>query len=109
MQREIETFLKYHDYSRVLTVLVNGETYETIPEILLNKPVTDPITGETKLEAIEPLTCDWRVDKKKAKREELPRLAAALLNCGYDELRQRERQYRIRRLTPFFLCRLQSQ
>ena len=51
---------------------------------------------------IEPLSCDWRVGKRKAYREELPRLAAALLGCGYDELRQRERQYRTRRLVTVF-------
>ncbi len=34
VQREIETFLQTHDHSRVLTVLVDGEPYDTIPQIL---------------------------------------------------------------------------
>lgn len=106
VQREIETFLKFHDHSKVLTVIVNGEPYETIPEILLHRQMTDPVTGKTKSEPIEPLSCDWRIGRKKAKREELPRLAAALLGCGYDELRQRERQYRIRRMVAVFSASL---
>ena len=103
VQREIETFLKTHDYSRVLTVLVDGQDpYEILPEILCNREEIDPVTGEKTLLPIEPLSCDWRVGKRKAYREELPRLAAALLGCGYDELRQRERQYRTRRLVTVF-------
>ena len=98
VQREIETFLKTHDRNRVLTVLVNGEPYDTIPEILLREEVTDPDNGETICREFEPLSCDWRMPLRQAKREELPRLAATLMGCGYDELRRRERQYRTRRL-----------
>lgn len=98
VRREIETFLKTHDRSRVLTVLVNGEPYDTIPDILLREERVDPVTGETELVDIEPLSCDWRLPLRQARREELPRLAAALLGCGYDELRRRERLYRTRRM-----------
>ena len=98
VRREIETFLKTHDRSKVLTVLADGEPYDTIPEILLREERVNPRTGETELVDIEPLSCDWRLPLRQAKREELPRLAAALMGCGYDELRRRERQYRVRRL-----------
>lgn len=106
VRREIETFLKTHDRSRVLTVLADGEPYDTIPDILLHEEKVDPVTGETALTEIEPLSCDWRMGLRRAKREELPRLAAALLGCGYDELRRRERQYRTRRLVAFFSAAL---
>ncbi len=102
VQREIETFLKFHDHTHVLTVLASGDPYQTIPEILLNREVTDPVTGQRRQEPIEPLSCDWRMPKKGARREELPRLAAALLGCAYDELRRRERQYRMHRLIAVF-------
>lgn len=98
VQREIETFLKTHTYDQVLTVLVDGDPYETIPEILLYRDAVDPVTGEVTKEPLEPLSCDWRLGKKQAMREELPRLAAVLLGCSYDELRQRQRQYKMRRL-----------
>ncbi len=101
VQREIETFLQTHDRSKVLTVLVDGEPYEVIPEILLYETKIDPQTGEEKRIALEPLSCDWRVGTRKARREELPRLAAALLHCSYDELRQRQKQYRLHRLLAF--------
>ena len=104
--REIDTFLKFHDRSRILTVLVDGEPYDTIPEPLRYEDQTDPETGETHRVEYEPLSCDWRMPLRQAKREELPRLAAALLGCGYDELRQRERQYRTRRLVAGFSAAL---
>lgn len=97
VQREIETFLKTHTYDQVLTVLVDGDPYDTIPEILLYRDEVDPRTGEVTKVPLEPLSCDWRVGKKIAYKEELPRLAAVLLGCGYDELRQRQRQYQMRR------------
>jgi len=99
VQREIETFLQTHTKDQVLTVLVDGDNpYDVIPEILTYNEVVDPETGEVTREPIEPLSCDWRLPKRKAMREELPRLAAVLLGCSYDELRQRQRQYRMRRL-----------
>ncbi len=106
VQREIETFLRTHSRDRVLTVLAGGEPYDVIPEILLYEDVVNPITGEVERQEIEPLSCDWRMKKRKAVREELPRLAAALLGCGYDELRQRQRQYRMRRIVALFSAAL---
>ena len=96
-QREIERFLQTHPKNRVLTVLASGEPYDVIPEILLYDDVVDPVTGETQRIPIEPLSCDWRVKRRKARQEELPRLAAPLLGCAYDELRQRQKQYKARR------------
>lgn len=97
VQREIELFLKSHDRSKVLTVLASGEPYDVIPDILLYEDVVDPVTGQVCRTEFEPLSCDWRIKRKQAVREELPRLAATLLGCAYDELRQRQRQYRARR------------
>lgn len=106
VQREIETFLKNHTRRQVLTVLAEGDPSETIPEILQYDVQRDPETGEERRIPIEPLSCDWRMSNRQAKREELPRLAAALLGCGYDELRQRQRQYKMRRITVGFTAAL---
>lgn len=108
VQREIELFLKTHHRSKVLTVLASGEPYDVIPEILLKEDVADPETGEIRQVLVEPLSCDWRIGRRKAVREELPRLAAPLLGCAYDELRQRQRQYRTRRLTAILTAALLS-
>lgn len=99
VRREIETFLRTHSRRQVLTVLAEGEPEDTIPDLLRYDEVTDPETGEVRRVPVEPLSCDYRGSIRAARREELPRLAASLLGCGYDELRQRQRQYRARRLT----------
>lgn len=91
-QREIALFLQDHPIERVLTVLAEGEPQDVVPEILR--------TGR------EPLSCDYRMRPRKAKQIELPRLAAAILGCRYDDLRQRERQYRQRRRTAFLSAAL---
>ena len=94
--REIETFLKYHTRERILTVLVDGEPGDVIPELLLHEDSTP----------IEPLSCDYRLPLKKARKEELPRLAASLLGCSYDELVLRQRQYRIHRMMSILAATL---
>ena len=108
--REIEYFLKFHPMSHVLTVLAEGEPGEVIPEQLLHTTIVktddegdilyddqgEPVTEEVPL---EPLSCDWRLPLRQARREELPRLAAAIIGCSYDELVMRARQYRRRQLT----------
>lgn len=47
----------------------------------------------------EPLSCDYRLPEKVARTTELPRLVAAIIGCRYDDLVQRQRHYRMRRLT----------
>ena len=101
VQKEIETFLKYHSKKDIFTVLVDGEPGDVIPEILLHDTVTRKLadgTEETREELIEPLSCDYRIGIKKARKTELPRLAASMLRCSYDELVQRRKQYVRRRI-----------
>ncbi len=100
VRKEIETFLKYHKKKNIFTVLVDGEPGEVIPDILLHDTVTRKLADgreETREELIEPLSCDYRIGIKKARKIELPRLAASMLGCSYDELIQRRRQYIRRR------------
>lgn len=103
--REIEFFLRNHTRKQILTVLVDGEPTDTIPEVLLSekKTVKDLYGNEQEIEVpIEPLSCDYRMPPKKAKKEELPRLASSLLGCSYAELMNRRRQYKIRQLSIIF-------
>ena len=105
--REIEFFLRNHSPRQILTVLVNGEPQDVIPEILLheNRIVTNE-NGEQQTIRIplEPLSCDYRMSIKKANKTELTRLASAVIGCSYDELMNRQRQYKMRRLTLTFSC-----
>ncbi len=103
--REIEYFLKNHTRRQIFTVLVNGEPYDVIPEILLyeEKTVQDENGNEQIVKVpIEPLSCDYRMPLSKAKKTELPRLAAGIIGCSYDELMNRHRQYRMKQLTAVF-------
>ena len=105
VQREIEFFLEHHSRNNVLTVLVDGEPFEVIPEILLKeeRTVTDEEGREHKVTIdLEPLSCDYRLPINTAKKKELPRLASAIIGCSYDELMDRNRQYRMRRMALIF-------
>lgn len=100
VQREIEFFLKTHSKKQILTVVAEGEPIDVVPQILREQEVTVTLDSggtETVVMPIEPLSCDYREDFRKARKEELPRLAATILGCSYDELKQRQRQYRMRR------------
>ena len=100
VQKEIETFLQNHTKKEILTVLVDGEPEEVIPEILTHDTVTRTLNDGSQVtyeEVIEPLSCDYRLPIKTARKEELPRIAASIIGCSYDELMRRRRQYRIRR------------
>lgn len=99
VQREIETFLKTHEPSEILTVLAEGEPGEVIPEILLNQKRTvvleDGSTQEA-IVAVEPLSCDFRSPHRREHRSEVTRLAAAILGVPYDALARRQQRYRRR-------------
>ncbi|MBR3340400.1 MAG: TIR domain-containing protein [Clostridiales bacterium] len=100
VKREINTFLQTHTQDKVLTVLTEGEPIDVIPEELLSqvKEYTDENGFLQRVKVpVEPLSCDYRMRTSQADKEELPRLAAAVLGCSYDELLRRRRQYRIRR------------
>ena len=102
VEKEIEVFLQNHSMNQILTVLADGEPYEVIPKVLLTgkKEVVDE-NGEGHVVEMpfEPLSCDYRLPYRRAKAEELPRMAAAIIGCSYDELINRRRQYKMRRLT----------
>jgi hypothetical protein len=85
--------------------LVNGEPRDVIPEILQYEERTlaaEDGSEQTVKMPIEPLSCDYRMPFRKAKKEELPRLASGLIGCAYDEIMNRQRQYRLKRLTAIF-------
>ncbi len=100
VQREIDLFLETHSQECVLTVLSGGEPEDVIPERLtyrIEKEVDkDGNVRETRI-PLEPLSCDYRMPFRTARKKELPRLAAVMIGCAYDELVQRSEQYRTRR------------
>ena len=101
VQREIEFFLRNHSINDILTVITEGEPFDVLPEILFHKDKHDAEEeAEGEQETLrEPLSCDYRLPARTARNVELPRLAAALIGCKYDDLVQRQRHYRMRRIT----------
>ena len=104
-RKEIESFISMHGREKVLAVLIEGEPDESFPEELLfrEETVTDA-DGSTHVERIsmEPLAADIRgKDKramKKALRTELLRLLAPMFSLNFDDLRQRHRERRLKRI-----------
>ena len=98
---EIDSFLKTHDYDHVLCVLASGEPPAVFPDQLktrIKETVLPDGTVERTVEEAEPLACDFRGDLKQAGKIELPRLAARIIGCSYDELMMRRERYEKRRL-----------
>lgn len=104
-QKEIETFLKIHGRDRILAVLAEGEPIDSFPDILRFQEIEVVLeNGEigTERKEVEPLAADVRGEsKKKIKKkikEEVVRLAAPMFDCAYDELKQRHREQRIKKI-----------
>jgi len=104
-RKEIETFIELHGREKVLAVLIEGEPSESFPEELLyvNETVQKPDgTTEIVKKPMEPLAADVRGKNKKemlkAMRTEILRLLAPMFDLGYDDLRQRHRERKMKRV-----------
>lgn len=90
--KEIETFISLHGREHVLAVLIEGEPDVSFPPMLLTDENGDPV---------EPLAADVRgADHKEIMskfKTEILRLAAPVIGCTYDDLRQRHRERMIKR------------
>ena len=92
--KEVDFFIKLGRRNHILTLLVSGEPDEAFP------PQLRFVEIDGKLEEIEPLAADVRADslkamKKKLKVEKL-RLLAPMLGVGFDDLKQRDRERRLK-------------
>ncbi len=104
-KKEIETFIKLHGREHVLAVLAEGEPAESFPEELLYRveehTLEDGSVEEIKV-PVEPLAADMRGRNKKeilkAMKTEILRLLAAMFELPYDDLKQRHRERRMRRI-----------
>lgn len=103
--KEIETFIKLHGRDHVMAVLVEGEPEESFPEQLLYRDVL--VQGEDGLnkvvrEQVEPLAADIRgadnAERLKKMKGEILRLLAPMFELNYDDLRQRHKERRMRRI-----------
>ena len=98
VQREVEYFLQHHDRDHVLAVLVEGKPEESFLKAMLEVKDSE---GNV-VDYIEPLaanlTEDKGFEKRRQFRKESLRIIATLLGCPYDDLYQRDRRYRRKRI-----------
>lgn len=110
VKREIETFISLHGRDHILAVLIEGEPEESFPPALLTarKEVTlEDGTKSIQKVAVEPLAADVRGKNRhevmRNIKRELLRLAAPMFDCSYDDLKQRHRQRKIKRIITTFV------
>lgn len=104
-RKEIETFVALRGREHVLAVLIEGEPAQSFPDELLyrveERPLPDGTVEEIKI-PVEPLAADVRGKTKKemlkAMKTEVLRLLAAMFELPYDDLRQRHRERKMRRI-----------
>ena len=93
--RELEYFIEHKGREHVLVLLVEGEPKDSFPETLRFVPNADGTFTET-----EPLAADVRAatpagNLKRLKNEKL-RILAPMLGLGFDDLKRRARQRKLR-------------
>jgi len=97
VEKEIIEFEKMHGRDKILAVLIEGEPQESFPYALCHEK--DPLTGE--YIEVEPLAADIRAASKrqsiKILKKELLRLVAPIFSCKYDDLKQRHKEYKLKR------------
>lgn len=103
VQREVEYFADLHGKEHIFAVLIKGEPDEVFPPLLCEKTeIKTDINGQTYIitEPVEPLAADIRGENRKARLKKLDaeflRLIAGILQCPYDELKQRHQEYRMK-------------
>lgn len=104
-RKEIETFVSLRGREHVLAVLIEGEPSESFPDELLYRieevKQPDGTVEQVKI-PVEPLAADvrgeTRKDVLKAMKTEIMRILAAMFQVDYDDLRQRHRERRMRRI-----------
>ena len=102
--KEIEKFIEFHGRQNILTVLIEGEPGDSFPQELL---IDEEIVNERGVSTIhrrnvEPLAADVRAESKskmcKLIKSELLRLIAPIFGVNFDDLRQRHRERRVRKI-----------
>ena len=89
---EIDTFLEYHDRSRILAVLTAGEPEESYPPQLMGGGQTGQVLAADARGATEAEV------RRLLRRDALLKVAAPMLGTTFDGLKQRQRIYRTRRI-----------
>lgn len=88
---EIKTFLEFHDRSRILAVVTEGEPEDVFPKELLGSDRTaEVLAADARGETPEQVL-------RNVKKNVLLKIAAPILGTIYDSLKQRQRNYIIKK------------
>jgi WD40 repeat protein len=108
INKEVTRFRELGRTDRILALLIEGEPSESFPASLrqIRRTILQEVGVETEqIDEIEPLAADVREKEKEStryrKRTEKLRLIARVLECRFDELRQREQERQTARLSNF--------
>lgn len=93
VQKEIDTFLEYHDRSRILALLTDGSPDQSFPPQLKGNG-----TGEGEVFAAHAMGRTAREVTKKLRGDSLLKLVAPMLGTTYDTLKQRHKVYQLQRI-----------
>ena len=103
--REIETFIQFHGREKVFAVLAQGEPDEAFPDILRYVEVEETDAAGNRVlvkKEVEPLAADVRgADRREVRKkmdEEVVRLAAPMFGLSYDDLKQRHKEQRLKKI-----------
>lgn len=104
-KKEIQTFIEMNGRRKILAVLIEGEPDESFPEELLydEQEIIDENGNKSVIrKPIEPLAADFRGKNKsevdRAMKDEILRLLAPMFGLSYDDLKQRHREQKIRKI-----------
>ena len=102
--REVELFSEYHGKEHILCVLAEGEPDESFPDAVCfrdKKVIYENGNEQIIRETVEPLAADARGETKHIRAKKMDdailRMAAPMYGLGYDDLKQRHREQKIRR------------
>lgn len=104
-KKEVETFVGLRGREHIMAVLVEGEPVESFPEELLfrveRKEKPDGTVEEIKI-PVEHFAADVRGKTKREVKKLLPkevqRLCAGMFHIDFDDIRQRHREQKMRRM-----------
>ncbi len=101
--KEIEDFKAIHGHNRIFALLIEGDPDESFPKQLCyvkDQGIREDGSMTETIINVEPLAADIRASSEKEMykklRTEMLRLLAPMLNCGFDDLKQRHRERRIK-------------
>lgn len=104
-KKEIDTFINFHGRERIFAILAEGEPDDSFPPQLryAEREEYNEMGEKVVVQVpVEPLAADIRGNSKreilKKMDEELLRLAAPMFDLNYDDLRQRHKEQKMKRI-----------